>query len=234
MRVAYLIGIAVASQLVACSQSVQDKAPKTDEDKTLYSMGVLLSENLVPFSLTDAELSMVRAGLADGAKDASKLTREEIEAVIPRIQELQMARMNAATEREKSAGAEFLAKAAAESGAQKTDSGMVYKATLEGTGDSPAASDVVKVNYEGRLVSGKVFDSSAQHGEPAVFPLQGVIPCWTEGVQMMKVGGKAQLVCPPDLAYGEQGRPPQMPGGATLVFDVELLEIVKDAGATAP
>lgn len=235
MRVAYLIGIAVATQLVACSQSVQQKAPVTDEDKTLYSMGVLLSENIVSFNLTESELGMVRAGLSDGATDATKLTPEEIQALIPKIQELQGTRMNAAAEREKTAGAEYLAKAAAESGAQKTDSGMVYKATQEGTGESPVATDMVKVNYEGRLVSGKVFDSSAQHGEAATFPLNGVIPCWTEGVAMMKVGGKAQLVCPPDLAYGEQGRPPQMPGNATLVFDVELLEIVKEAaGAPAP
>jgi FKBP-type peptidyl-prolyl cis-trans isomerase FkpA len=92
---------------------------------------------------------------------------------------------------------------------------------------------VVKVNYEGRFVSGKVFDSSIERKEPATFPLNGVIPCWTEGVQLMKVGGKAQIVCPPELAYGEEGRPPQMPGGATLVFDVELLEIVKPEAAPA-
>ena len=88
----------------------------------------------------------------------------------------------------------------------------------------------MKVHYEGKFVDGKVFDSSIKRNEPAVFPLTGVIPCWTEAVQRMKVGGKARVVCPPELAYGEEGRPPQMRGGATLVFDVELLEIVKDDG----
>jgi len=90
------------------------------------------------------------------------------------------------------------------------------------------------VHYEGRFVDGKVFDSSLKRNEPITFPLGGVIPCWTEGVQLMKVGGKAQLVCPPELAYGDEGRPPQMRGGATLVFDVELLEIVKPEAAAAP
>src|SRR6478736_5052520 len=112
--------------------------------------------------------------------------------------------------------------------------GLVYKTVKAGTGDSPKASDTVKVHYEGRFVDGKVFDSSLKRGEPITFPLGGVIPCWTEGVQLMKVGGKAQLVCPPELAYGDEGRPPTMRGGATLVFDVELLEIVKPEAVDAP
>jgi FKBP-type peptidyl-prolyl cis-trans isomerase FkpA len=90
------------------------------------------------------------------------------------------------------------------------------------------------VHYTGRFVDGKVFDSSVERKEPATFPLTGVVPCWTEGVQLIKVGGKATLTCPPELAYGEEGRPPQMRGGATLVFDVELLEIVKADAAAAP
>jgi FKBP-type peptidyl-prolyl cis-trans isomerase len=85
----------------------------------------------------------------------------------------------------------------------------------------------VKVHYEGRLIDGKVFDSSRARGEPATFPLSGVIKCWTEGVQTMKVGGTAQLICPADLAYGANGSPPTIPPQATLVFDVELLDIVK-------
>jgi FKBP-type peptidyl-prolyl cis-trans isomerase len=85
----------------------------------------------------------------------------------------------------------------------------------------------VKVHYEGRLIDGKVFDSSIKRGEPATFPLSGVIACWTEGLQTMKVGGKAQLVCPAAIAYGPNGSPPTIPPQATLVFDVELLEIVK-------
>jgi FKBP-type peptidyl-prolyl cis-trans isomerase FkpA/FKBP-type peptidyl-prolyl cis-trans isomerase FklB len=96
-----------------------------------------------------------------------------------------------------------------------------------GTGPSPAATDKVKVHYHGTLTDGTVFDSSVQRGEPITFPLDGVIGCWTEGVQKMKVGGKARLVCPSETAYGERGAPPRIKPGATLVFEVELLEIVK-------
>jgi len=124
-------------------------------------------------------------------------------------------------------GNAFLEKASKEPGATKTASGMVIKHTQEGTGPSPAATDEVKVHYAGRLTNGEQFDSSIERGEPAVFPLNRVIPCWTEGVQTMKVGGKAQLTCPANLAYGPQGKPPTIPGQSTLVFDVELLDIVQ-------
>jgi FKBP-type peptidyl-prolyl cis-trans isomerase FkpA len=113
--------------------------------------------------------------------------------------------------------------------AQKTASGMIYHELRAGTGPSPQATDTVKVNYRGTLVDGTEFDSSYKRNEPAEFPLNGVIKCWTEGVQKMKVGGKARLVCPSDIAYGEQGRP-GIPGGAALVFEIELLQI----GAASP
>ena len=95
----------------------------------------------------------------------------------------------------------------------------------EGSGSSPTAADRVKVHYHGTFEDGRVFDSSVQRGEPAVFPLGGVIPCWTQGLQQMKVGGKAKLTCPPGLAYGERGAPPTIPPNATLIFEVELLAI---------
>jgi len=128
-------------------------------------------------------------------------------------------------EREKAASAAFLTKAAAEPGAVKTESGMIFRELRAGTGASPKATDTVKVNYRGTLVNGTEFDSSYKRNEPASFPLNGVIPCWTEGVQRMKVGGKAQLICPSNLAYGDQGRP-SIPGGATLIFEIELLDVV--------
>jgi FKBP-type peptidyl-prolyl cis-trans isomerase FkpA len=234
MRVALFVSIAAAVQLTACTQTVENPTPTTEEDKTLYSIGAILSDSLAGFDLTSEEMAMVKAGLDDGASKAAKLTPEEIDALRPKIQALAETRFTAALERDKATGAEHLAKAAAEAGAQKTDSGMVYQTVTEGTGASPVATDTVKVHYEGKLVDGTVFDSSRESGEPVTFPLEGVIPCWTEGVQKMKVGGTAKLVCPPELAYGDQGRPPTMPGGATLTFDVELLEIVKaDAAAGA-
>jgi len=119
----------------------------------------------------------------------------------------------------------YLEKAAAEPGAVKTASGLIYRELRAGSGGSPRASDMVTVNYRGTLVDGTEFDSSYKRNEPATFPLGQVIPCWTEGVEKMKVGGKSQLVCPATIAYGEQGSPPTIPGGATLIFEVELLRI---------
>ena len=124
-------------------------------------------------------------------------------------------------------GADFLAKAAKEKGATKTPSGLVYLSLKDGAGEKPSASDTVKVNYKGTFTDGKVFDASETHGGPATFPLNQVIPCWTEGVGMMKVGGKARLVCPARIAYGDSGRPPVIRGGVSLAFEVELLEVVK-------
>jgi len=110
-------------------------------------------------------------------------------------------------------------------GAIKTASGLIYRTTTPGTGRSPKATDRVSVHYHGTLPDGKVFDSSVQRGQPAEFKLNEVIPCWTEGVQRMKVGEKARLVCPPELAYGDRGAGPDIGPGATLVFDVELIAI---------
>jgi FKBP-type peptidyl-prolyl cis-trans isomerase FkpA len=121
--------------------------------------------------------------------------------------------------------AAFLDKVVAEPGAIKTASGLVYREIRPGSGASPRASDIVTVNYRGTLTDGTEFDSSYKRNQPAQFPLNQVIPCWTEGVQRMKVGGKSQLVCPSDIAYGERGSPPVIPGGATLIFEIELLRI---------
>jgi FKBP-type peptidyl-prolyl cis-trans isomerase FkpA len=116
-------------------------------------------------------------------------------------------------------------KAAKEKGAVKTKSGLVYKSLKDGSGKSPTAASTVEVNYRGTLPDGKEFDSSYKRKQSISFPLTGVIPCWTEGVQMMKVGGKAQLVCPPELAYGARGAGRDVPPNATLIFEVELLAI---------
>jgi len=118
-----------------------------------------------------------------------------------------------------------LAAAAREAGAQVTKSGLVYRSLKDGTGSSPAATDRVRVHYKGSFPDGKEFDSSYKRGEPTEFALNGVIPCWTEGVQLMKTGGKAKLTCPAGIAYGQRGAGRVIPPNATLVFEVELLAI---------
>ncbi len=171
-------------------------APKlvTDDDKTLYALGVLMSKNLEAFELTPQEVELVKSGLEDGT--LGKPTQVDAEKMGENVQNLYRKRMEAMGAKDKEAGAAYLTKAAAEAGATKTASGIVIKTVKAGTGAQPAATDEVKVHYEGKLVNGKVFDSSIKRGEPATFPLNGVIPCWTEAVQTMKVGGKAQIVCP--------------------------------------
>ena len=203
--------------------------PTTEDQKTLYALGLLMSQSLATFELKPEELALVQKGLTDGVTGTKPVVTAE--EYIPKVQALQQARLNVAKEKSEKAGVDFLAKAAAEAGATKTASGMIIKQTKPGTGASPKAEDQVKVHYEGRLIDGKVFDSSIARGEPATFPLNGVIPCWTEGVQTMKVGGKAQFICPANLAYGERGSPPTIPPQSTLVFDVELLDVVKEAPA---
>lgn len=199
---------------------------KTDEQKTLYALGIAISQNLASFNLSAAELETVKAGMSDGV--LHKTPKVDLQAFAPKIHELQATRLVAVAAAEHKAGAAFLAKAATEKGATKTPSGLVITTLKPGTGPSPTANDRVKVHYHGTLVDGSVFDSSVQRKEPVTLPLSGgIIKCWTEGVPMMKVGGKSRLVCPPELAYGDQGRPPRIKPGATLVFEIELLEIVK-------
>jgi FKBP-type peptidyl-prolyl cis-trans isomerase len=218
-----LITLAVCAYLGTGLVSVNAAEPKTEDEKALYALGAAVGRNVASFNLTPAELAFVQQGFADVA--ANKDPKLDVNSYFPKIQELQTTRQTAAAAVEKKAGEEFLAKAAAVKGAKKTASGLVYSSIKEGTGATPKASDTVKVHYHGTLPSGKVFDSSVQRKEPATFPLNGVIPCWTEGVQLMKVGGKGKLVCPSDIAYGDRGAPPDIKPGATLVFEVELLAI---------
>ncbi len=203
----------------------------TEEQKTLYAIGLSVSRSLSVFELTSAEFEYVRQGLTDaqtGKKDSIELS-----AYTAKIQEFARARRKASGEKQVGAGNAFLEKAAKENGAVKTASGMVYTSVVDGKGASPRAEDSVKVNYRGTLIDGKEFDSSYKRGKPLEFKLDNVIKCWTEGVQKMKTGGKAKLVCPPNLAYGENGAGEMILPGATLVFEVELLE-VKQAAVIKP
>ncbi len=203
---------------------VAKPAPITGPElnKVLYALGVNIGGNIDVFSLSDAELKEVIKGLTD--KVGNKPLAVKMDEYGPKLNQLAMERRTVRAEVEKKKGGEFLAKAAAEAGATKLPSGLVFKDVKPGTGASPAATDTVKVHYKGTLIDGTEFDSSYKRNEPAEFPLNGVIKCWTEGVQKMKVGGKAKLVCPADIAYGESGRP-GIPPSAVLTFEVELISI---------
>ncbi len=218
------IAAALAAGLALGSASA---AELSEEQKTFYALGQVLARNVSLFSLTRAELDAVQQGFRDGVLGAKSAV--DMNVYGPKIQPLAAARQSAAAEKSAAAGKAQLAKAAGEKGAVKAQSGLVYLALREGKGDKPAATDTVKVHYRGTLIDGTEFDSSYKRKEPTEFPLNGVIPCWTEGVQMMKVGGKARLTCPPETAYGERGAGGVIPPHATLTFEVELLEIKKAA-----
>ena len=205
---------------------------KNDDEKTLYAIGVAISRNLTSFNLTPEEVKIVQLGLSDGV--AGGTLKASLEEFGPKIQELAADRAAKAAAKEKEASKGYLDKAAMEQGATKLPSGVIYVETTPGTGASPKATDQVKVHYHGTLTNGEVFDSSRDRGEPVTFPLNGVIPCWTEGVQKMKVGGKAKLICPSDTAYGDRGAPPKIKPGATLVFEVDLLAIEAAPAEPAP
>jgi len=218
----YLIA-ALAALLVIPVATTLAATPESEEDKTLYALGVLLSRDLGPLGLSEKELEMVTAGISDAA--LGREPQVDLQTYGPKIQELAQARVAAASTVEKDAAEKFVAEMAASDGARTTESGLVYIELEAGDGASPAATDTVKVHYHGTLRDGTVFDSSVDRGEPISFPLNGVIPCWTEGLQLMQVGAKARLVCPSDIAYGDRGAGAKIKPGAALSFEVTLIAI---------
>ena len=202
--------------------------PSTDLEKLSYSLGIILGER-IQNDFGELDPQFVLEGLKD-SKDSSswKLDRPEINKAVQdaqtKVRAEQQRQVEAMSEANLKSGEAFLADNAKQDGVTVTASGLQYKVLAEGSGDSPKVTDTVKVHYEGRLISGDVFDSSIARGEPVSFPLNGVIPGWSEGVQLMKVGSKFQCTSPSALAYGPAGTGP-IPPNSVLVFDVELLEI---------
>jgi FKBP-type peptidyl-prolyl cis-trans isomerase FkpA/FKBP-type peptidyl-prolyl cis-trans isomerase FklB len=223
--------MALAVFVVLAPAHAETPALDTEEAKVFYTLGLAISQNLASLGLTEGEVALIQAGLADGA--LGRDPKVEPETYGPKIQTTLQARVAAMTQREKDEGKAFAAKAAEEAGATTTESGVVYLELKPGDGASPAATDSVKVHYHGTLRDGEVFDSSID-GDPVTFALTGVIGCFSEGIQKMKVGGKSKLTCPPDTAYGDRGSPPKIRPGATLVFEVDLLEIVGQTETETP
>lgn len=209
----------------ACSKEAvtADVALEAENQKTLYAIGMIISNQLQTFALSEEELAPIVQGMMDGIKgEPSQVDMGIYEA---KINDLVAERSAIVAAKEAAASNSYLEQFESDESIVKTASGALVKMLEEGTGETPGAGDTVMVHYEGTLIDGTVFDSSLSRGSPATFPLSGVIPCWTEGLQKIKVGGKAQLICPANTAYGERGVPPKIGPGATLIFEVNLLEI---------
>ena len=223
-----MLGALALSSACNKQQASSSVTPKSEDDKTFYSMGVLMGSRLKAVDLKDNEINMIVQGLKDSAKGQEN---KDIDVATYRgkVQSIFRARMEKNTDKFKKEGKDYLEKFVSKEGGQKTKSGIGYKVLKPGTGAKPKASDTVEVHYHGTLIDGKVFDSSVDRKKKISFPLNRVIKCWTEGMQLVGIGGKIRLVCPSELAYGDQGAPPKIPGGSTLIFDVELFSIKDEA-----
>lgn len=235
------LAVAITTLLAACGQSQSESDASADvsvagetastefandEQRIIYALGVVLAQNIAELNLTEGEFAVASEGMRDVVRGTDP--RVDMDVYGPQIEAFANQRLNAAAALdaapEREASAAFAAEIAAEPGAERLPSGVVISPITEGDGENPVATSTVTVHYHGTLRDGTVFDSSVDRDEPATFPLTGVIPCWTEGVQRIKVGGKAKLLCPADTAYGDAGVP-GIPGGSALLFEVELLAI---------
>jgi FKBP-type peptidyl-prolyl cis-trans isomerase FkpA len=203
---------------------------KDDVAKTLYALGVSVGRTLDSFALSPEELESVIQGLRDA--QTAKVKTDVLELYQGRIRELEYQRREKRLAAEKARGRAFADEAAKEKGAEVSPTGLVFFTVSEGIGPSPTSVDTVKVHYRGRLVDGREFDSSYKRGEPAQFSLNQVVACWSEGLQKVKAGGRAKLICPASIAYGDKGSGTTIPPGATLVFEVELLDVVRRGSTT--
>ena len=214
--------LSLSFTLSACAEQ---KSLPTDEDgKMFYFLGTALSRNILALELTESEVDYVVQGLRDAMSGSAMELDEAVYG--ERLNTLAQTRMAARAEDEGALARAYVQKMASEEGARTTESGIVIREIVAGTGPQPEADSVVKAHYHGTLRDGSVFDSSVDRGEPFEASLGRVIPCWTEAIQTIKVGGKSKITCPSELAYGPNGSGP-IPGGAALTFDVELIDIVE-------
>ena len=204
----------------------QEKSPplKDQKDKFSYSIGVNIGSNLSKQNIP-VNPDAITAGIKDAIAGKPQLTPDQIKEVMATFEKDMEQKQKAAGEKNASEGTKFLEENKKKDGVKTTGSGLQYKALKQGTGAQPKESDTVTVNYRGTLINGTEFDSSYKRGQPATFPLSGVIKGWTEGLQLMKVGSKYQLFVPPNLGYGDRAVGPDISPNSTLIFEVELLDI---------
>lgn len=228
-----LLALAVSGVVAGCStqtDSKKDPGLESTDQKVSYGMGLVLGERMKN-DLPDLQMEQFLQGIEhghEGDEEVSRMSREEIQEALmayqKQLQERDNAQRDELAEKNSEAGEAFLAENAERDGVETTDSGLQYEILEEGDGEKPAESDQVKVHYTGELLSGEVFDSSRERGEPVTFGLNQVIPGWTEGLQLMNEGSRVKLYIPSDLAYGPGGNHSIGPN-ETLVFDVELIEV---------
>lgn len=225
MKKTALVVLGLSLGLVGCQPKDLDHTPKTEEEKALYTYGALLAQRVNPqqLQLTDDEMKSLMQGLWDNYKGTKE--RVVVADYRMKVQEVLEGRFKKAIEQNKEKGGKYMEDFLKEEGAQKTESGLAYKIIKAGEGAKPIETDVVKVHYTGTLTDGTVFDSSREGGKELEIPLNRVIKGWTEGLQMIGAGGQIKLVIPSDLGYGSAGAG-SIPPESTLVFDVELIEIV--------
>lgn len=226
-RLALVLALASAPLLARAADPV---APATEDQKTVYAIGYSSAQNLERLALRPEEIEIFLGAVRDGL--AGKEAPVDVETYASKVQAFAQSRAAAASAGEKTAATEFLAKEAAAPGATKAASGLVKRVVKEGSGAVPTATDTVKVHYHGTLRDGTVFDSSVDRGEPAEFPLGGVIPGWTEALQLMRPGEEFRLVIPPELAYGADGAGAMIGPNEVLVFKVELRSFTRPDGTT--
>ncbi|WP_180136476.1 FKBP-type peptidyl-prolyl cis-trans isomerase [Acinetobacter sp. YH12066] len=202
--------------------STQPAANASAVAKISYALGYEVAHQTPPELDIDSFVTGVRAG---HARTKPAYTEEELQKAYTEFQQEMQKKQLQSNQQAQSSSDNFLNENKAKAGVKTTASGLQYLTTKEGTGKQPQATSVVKVHYTGKLVDGTVFDSSVERGEPIEFPLNQVIPGWTEGLQLMKEGGKSTLYIPANLGYGAQGVPGTIPPNSTLIFDVELIEV---------
>ncbi len=231
MRLSAIV-VLMSFSLVSCQTGVTSKEDlKTQKDKVSYSIGLDIGKNMKTNSI-EVDSEILLQGLKDGLEGKDGLlTEEEVAQVMQEFQQELMAKQAAKQkedgEKNMKEGAEFLEANKKKEGVKVLPSGLQYKVIKSGDGPSPKETDKVKTHYKGTLINGTEFDNSYSRGEPAVFPVNGVIKGWTEVLQLMKVGDKWEVYIPADLAYGERGAGGTIPPNATLIFEVELLGIEK-------